>query len=87
MSAKDSRPKPDTEYVIVHETIFQSWARDASTLALFGALIGILAESTAMQWAGFFVAIIASISRASAMKVKRMTRADAIAYLQSQEGA
>ena len=78
--------KPGTQFIVLHETILRAWARDASTFALFAGLIsiGILLDSPAMQWAGFFVAIITIMGRAGAMKIKRMTREEAIAYLQSQ---
>ena len=77
--------KPDTQFIVLHETILKAWMRDASTFALFAGLIsiGIILDSSAMQWAAFFVAIITIMGRASAMKIKRMTRAEAIAYLQS----
>lgn len=80
--------KPEIQYVIVHETVLRSWIRAASTFALFAGLIsiGILLDSSAMQWAGFFVAIITIMGRAGVMKLKRMTREEAIAYLQA-EGA
>lgn len=83
--ASTKAPKPKTEFIVISETIFKSWSRDASTFALFAGLIGvgILAERSAMQWAGFFVAIVTLISRAGGMKVKRMKREEAIAYLQS----
>lgn len=87
--ASTKAPKPKTEFIVISETIFKSWARDASTFALFAGLIGvgILAESSAMQWAGFFVAIVTLISRAGGLKVKRMTRDQAVAYLQTREDA
>jgi len=72
-------------FIIIHETALQSWMRDASTFTLFAGLIGvgILADSSAMQWAGFFVAIVVCISRASG-KTKRMTRDEALQFLSSQ---
>lgn len=87
--AQTKAPKPKTEFIVISESIFKSWSRDASTFALFAGLIGvgILAESSAMQWAGFFVAIVTLISRAGGMKVKRMTRDQAIAHLQTLEDA
>jgi len=81
--------KPETQYIVIHETVLKSWARDASTFVLFGGLIsiGILLESSAMQWAGFFVAIVTICGRAGALKFKRMTREQAIAHLQADGGA
>lgn len=89
MTAEAKTPKPKTEFIVISETIFKSWARDASTFALFAGLIGvgILAESSALQWAGFFVATVTLISRAGGMKVKRMARDQAIAHLQTMEDA
>jgi hypothetical protein len=77
--------KAESTFIVIHETVLHSWMRDASTFALFAGLIGvgILADSTAMQWAGFFVAIVACIARASGMKTKRMTRDEAIVFLAS----
>lgn len=74
--------KAESTFIVIHETVLQSWMRDASTFALFAGLIGvgILAGSTAMQWAGFFVAIVVCIARASG-KTKRMTRDEAIVFL------
>jgi len=79
--------KPDTQFVVIHETIIKGWIRDASTFAVFAGLIsiGIILDSSAMQWAAFFVAIVVIMGRAGAMKIKRMTRAEAIEYLQSGE--
>lgn len=43
-----------TEVMIIRETVAASIAKDAGTLAMFGALIGIgvLLDSGAMQWVG-----------------------------------
>lgn len=78
------RIKQETQFIILHETVLQSWARDASSFTLFAGLIGlgILLESSAMQWAGFLVAMTVLFSRVGKMSVKRMTREEAIRYLQ-----
>lgn len=49
------------EVIIVHETVLQSWLIDASTLALFVALIsiGVYLDSAAMQWVGAIVGFLA----------------------------
>ena len=74
------------EFIIIHETVFQSWCRDASTFALFVGLIGIgyMLDSSAMQWAGFFVAIIATFVRAG-VKAKKLTIEQARARLDELE--
>jgi hypothetical protein len=84
-----SAEAPKTQFIILHEKPLQSWIRDASSFALFACLIGlgVVVGSSAMQWAGFFVAVIITIGRAGMMKAKRMSRAEAIAYLQEGDGA
>jgi hypothetical protein len=78
-----------TQFIVIHETPFQSWLRDASSFMLFACLIGlgVVVGSTAMQWAGFLVAAIILLGRAGSMKAKRMSRAEAIAYLQEGDAA
>jgi len=58
--------------IIVRETGIQAWIRDASTLALFVALIGIgvFLKSDAMQWAGAAVAFTTVIIRSSSTAKK-----------------
>lgn len=77
-----SEKKANSTFIVIHETVLQSWLRDSSSFALFVGLIGIgiLADSSAMQWAGFFVAFITCIGRALG-SATRMTRDEAIAYL------
>ncbi len=57
--------KKTSKIIIVAETAMQSWLRDASTLAMFLALIGfgVWLDSSAMQWAGFFVGVIVLLGR------------------------
>lgn len=64
------------EVIIVHETVLQSWVRDASTAALFIVLVGTgaLLDSSAMQWVGAAVGFGTVISRSiSAGNNSRMT--------------
>lgn len=79
--------KTELRFIIIHETPLQSWIRDASTFALFSSLIGvgIALDSSAMQWAGFLVAMVAILSRVGTIKAKRMTRQEALAHLQTME--
>jgi hypothetical protein len=44
----------EKEYIIIHETILRSWARDVSSVVCFVTLIGIgvFLDSNAMQWCG-----------------------------------
>ena len=65
------------------ETPKKSWLRDASTFALFFALIGVglVFDSSAMQWAGFFVAIVLTIGKASNTADKHTSADDAIARI------
>ena len=62
------------EIIILHETVLQSWLIDASTLAMFVALIGIgvFLDSSAMQWLGAIIGFLALTSRANSSK-KRMS--------------
>jgi hypothetical protein len=53
------------EVILLHETATQSWLRDASSVAMFVALIGIgvYLESSAMQWVGALVGFLAIIGK------------------------
>lgn len=75
-----------TEIMLVSETVAQSWAKDASTAALFLALIGTgwFLDSTALQWAGAFVGFTTLFMRSSG-RVPRMTIAEARAKLDELE--
>ena len=59
--------KQYTVIIAREETVLESWGRDASTFVLFLALIGIgvLLKSSAMQWAGFFVAMVVVLKLSS----------------------
>ena len=76
--------KTKIEFIIIHESVLKSWMRDASTFALFAGLIGFGAflDSSAMEWCGFFVAIVVLLAKAS-KTAKRMTREEAIRHLET----
>lgn len=64
------------EVIVLYETALQSWLRDASSVAMFVALIGIgvLLDSSAMQWIGAIIGFLAIFTRASGASRKcRMT--------------
>lgn len=54
------------EVIILYETALQSWIRDASSAVMFIALIGIgvLLESSAMQWVGALLGFLVIIGKA-----------------------
>lgn len=54
------------EIIILHETVRQSWLRDAGTFVVIVAVIGTgwLLGSEAMQWCGFVMLALSSIVRA-----------------------
>lgn len=66
------------EIIIIRETWWESLLRDAGTFCLFMALIGIgvLLNSSAMQWVGAIVAFI-TIIISSAKMGSKMTVAEA----------
>ena len=62
--------------IIIHETVWQSYARDAGSFVTIAALIGlgVFLESSAMQWVGAIVAMLALTARAIEQRnVCRMT--------------
>lgn len=76
--------------IIIHETVAKSWMRDASTFALFGGLIGvgILLDSSAMQWMGAIIAFITIIEKSTGLHAKnRMTIDQARKRLDELEAA
>lgn len=81
-----SETKPQSTFIVVHETVLQSWLRDASSFAVFAGLVGlgVAVGSSAMQWAGFFVAVLILFARATG-KTKRLTREEAIEFLSSSK--
>ena len=68
-----------TRIVVIRnkEGILQSWLYDASTYALFVALIGTgwLLGSVAMQWAGLIVGFTVVFSAVSASKPRTISEA------------
>lgn len=55
-----------TEIILLHETALQSWIRDASSVVMFIALIGIgvYLDSSAMQWVGAILGFLVIIGKA-----------------------
>jgi len=85
----DNTVKTKVHHIIVlteGETMKDSWMKDASTFALFAALIGlgVLLDSAAMQWAGLIVAFITVTAQALG-KGKKLTILGARRYLDSLE--
>lgn len=77
--------KKETHFIVLRESIAQSWARDAGTFSLFAGLIslGVYVESGAMQWVGAIIGFMVVISRAAGFtKRSEMTREQAIKFLQ-----
>lgn len=68
--------------ILVHETVWQSWAKDFGTLAMIVSLIGIgiFLNSRALQFVGAIMAMIV-IVYLSIGEGKRMTIDEARAYL------
>lgn len=68
------RQKEKLIIVMRQESVLTSWMRDASTLALVVALIGIgiVLESSAMQWFGAVVAFTTIIIKASAVEKRHL---------------
>jgi uncharacterized membrane protein YadS len=66
------------EIIIIRETWWESLLSDASTFCLFMSLIGIglLLDSSAMQWVGAIVGFMIIATRAAKMGL-RMTVAEA----------
>lgn len=62
--------------IIIHETVWKSYARDAGTFVMITAMIGlgVALDSSAMQWVGATFGFIAVLSRGmGALNVCRMT--------------
>ncbi|MCO5072082.1 MAG: hypothetical protein M9944_12830 [Rhizobiaceae bacterium] len=78
------------EVVIVNESLATSLAKDAGTLVVLVSMagIGVLLESTALQWVGAILGFIWLLSRAtSAFSKSRMTIAQARKRLDEIEAA
>jgi hypothetical protein len=67
--------KRKTEIIIIHESMIESWGKDAGTFALIVSLIsvGVYLESSPMQWLGAIMAMIfilfKSISHSNKMTI------------------
>lgn len=74
--------------IIEGESGWLSWRRDASTFALFVGLIGLgwLLGSGAMQWAGFFVAVVVLISKSGKLGESFVTPDEAITRIREIAG-
>lgn len=76
--------------ILIREGWVQSWLRDASTFVLFIALIGIgvLLQSTAMQWVGALIGFLHIAGRARQLyKTNSFTIPEARAKLDELEAA
>lgn len=76
--------------IVVHETVWHSYAKDAGTFVMLTALIGlgVLLNSSAMQWIGAIFGFITIIARGSGlMKRSHKTVAEARAVLDEIEAA
>lgn len=76
-----------TKVIMLHESVAQSWARDASTFALFACLIGVgvVLDSSAMQWTGAMIGFITVFARAASSRSESMTISEARAFLDALE--
>lgn len=72
--------------IVIRETVMESWISDASTYALFMALIGpgVYLGSSAMQWAGLIIALVTCLAKANARR-KDMTKEEAIKFIHEME--
>lgn len=79
----NNAPKKEKSFIIIRESVAESWARDASTLCLFVFLIGIgvVLKSDAMQWLGAIIGFFVVISRTFGMR-NEMTKDQAIKFIQ-----
>lgn len=78
----------EREIILLHETVLQSWVRDASSIVMFIALIGIgvYLESAAMQWVGAILGFLTIIGKAISHHNKsKMTIAQARKRLDEME--
>ncbi|RJG46540.1 hypothetical protein [Mesorhizobium sp. DCY119] len=66
--------KPKPEILVIHESVWHSFVRDATTFLMAVSIIGVgvLLASTAMQWVGAIVFFLAVAGTAAAHK-NRMT--------------
>ncbi len=62
--------------IVIHETVWKSYARDLGTFAMLFALVGTgrYIDSTALQWLGAIMGFCAIVGRANAhIAARRMT--------------
>ena len=80
--------KTKIEIIFLHETVWQSWGRDAGTLALMVAAIGlgVYLQSTAMQWVGAIILLIWLFLLSASSNAKKMSVKEAQAYLATLVG-
>jgi hypothetical protein len=82
-----TKAKPETEIIILHETVLQSYLVDSSTFLLFVALIGVgvYLDSTVLQFIGGLMGIATICARHS--RHNRMTIDEARKRLDELEAA
>ena len=79
-----------THFVLLHETVRESWLRDLGSFCSVTALwsMGYFAESPALQWVGVILALVLIWSRAANKMRKtmkfRMTPDEARRFLDEQ---
>ena len=76
--------EPERKLIVIREGWLESAKKDALSVLCAFAMIGpgVLLNSSAMQWAGFFVLLLIAVSRASGLREKHaMTLEEAEAYL------
>lgn len=79
--------KTKAQVIILHESVAQSWARDASSFVMAMGMmgVGVWLGSSAMQWIGGLLWLLALATKASSM-AKRMTVAEARQRLDEIDG-
>lgn len=81
---------PTPRIILLHETALQSWARDASSVASIVVLVGlgVLLDSSAMQWVGAALFFVGFMSRCSKMakSCERLTPQQAADHLANEFG-
>lgn len=78
-----------TEVLYIHETLWQSIARDVSTFLMLASVIGLgwWMQSSAMQWAGFIMCALAILNRVGRVyKKSKMSPQEAADRLYDQFG-
>jgi len=89
MTEPQGKPKP--EIIVVHESVWQSFVKDAISVSLAACMIGVgkLIESNAAQWVGFilFCLTMISIAKRSLDRHGRLTPQGAAEYIRDKWGA